>query len=142
MARNRTSLRDEFADLGVDEPLKVDIEGRQLELEVFANDINTFMLIGQKEHNRIEEEDLERLEDTLRRILQRSYLPYYNLAGDKEMSNLSKDKQNEQDEEKKFIENLLARYYIDIFRGVMEELGLADEEIDDEKMEEIKKKAT
>lgn len=142
MARNRTSLRDEFADLGVDEPLKVDIEGRQLELEVFANDINTFMLIGQKEHNRIEEEDLERLEDTLRRILQRSYLPYYNLAGDKEMSNLSKDKQNEQDEEKKFIENLLARYYIDIFRGVMEELGLADEEIDDEKMQEIKKKAT
>lgn len=138
MAR-RDSLKSKFEDIGVDEPLKVEIEGRELKLDVYASDVSTFMLIGQQDGD-VTEEHMDKLESTLRGILHRSYLPYYNIAGDKEMDNLSTDQQNEQEEEKKFIEGLLARYYTDIFTGITEELGWHDGDIDPSGLQKHKKK--
>lgn len=139
MAR-RNSLKNKFGDIGLDEPLKVEIEGENVELDVYAQDVSTFMLVGQQDE--VQEEHMDKLEDTLRRILQRSYLPYYNKAGDREMDNLSSDQEKEQEEEKEFIEGLLARYYIQLFKGITRELGWHDGDIDPSGLKEAKKKAT
>jgi len=136
MAR-RNSLRNKFDDLSLDEPLKVEIEDRELELDVYAGDVTTFMMVGQQED--IDQETMDQLEDTLRKILSRSYLPYYNVAGDKEMQNLSEDQQKEQREEKEFIEGLLVRYYPSLFKGITEALGWHDGDIDATGLEKQKK---
>lgn len=138
MAR-RNSLKNKFGDMSLDEPLKVEIEGRELELDVYANDVSTFMLIGQQDDD-IEQRHLDNLEDTLRKILQRSYLPYYNVAGDKEMEDLHADQEEEQREEKEFIEGLLTRYYIDLFTGITEALGWHEGDIDASGLKKTKKK--
>jgi len=140
MAR-RNSLKNKFDDMSLDEPLKVEIDGRELELEVFAQDVSTFMLIGQQD-DEVEQRHLDSLEETFRKILQRSYLPYYNVAGDYEMEDLSADQEEEQREEKQFIENLLARYYIQLFKGITRELGWHDGDIDPSGLKDAKKKAT
>ena len=139
MAR-RNSLKNKFGDIGLDEPLSVEIEGEELKLDVYANDVSTFMLVGQQDD--VREEHMDKLEETLRTILQRSYLPYFNKAGDKEMENLSQDQEEEQREEKDFIEGLLARYYIQLFKGITEELGWHDGDIDPSGLKDAKKKAT
>lgn len=137
MAR-RNSLKNKFDDMSLDEPLKVEIDGRELELEVFAQDVSTFMLIGQQD-DEVEQRHLDNLEETLRKILQRSYLPYYNVAGDYEMEDLSADQEEEQREEKQFIEGLLTRYYIDLFTGITEALGWHDGDIDASGLQSKKK---
>lgn len=139
MAR-RNSLKNKFGDIGLDEPLSIEIEGEDLNLDVYAQDISTFMLVGQQDQ--VGEEHMAKLEDTLRTILQRSYLPYYNKAGDREMENLSQDQEQQQEEEKEFVEGLLARYYIDLFKGITEELGWHDGDIDPSGLKQTKKKET
>lgn len=139
MAR-RDSLTSKFSDISLDEPIKIEIEDRELELDVFASDLNAFMLIGQQEDD-INMKHLEILEETLRNILQRSYLPYYNLPADEEMDDLTSDQTEQQEEERQAIEGLLTRYYTDIFKGVMAELGWADEEeLDASAIKKTKKK--
>lgn len=126
--RDRDSLRNKFGDMGVNEPLEVEIEGETLELDVYASDVSSLMLIGQQDD--VKEEHMDKLEETLREILYRSYLPYYNEAGGKEMGNLSSDQEREQEEEKEFVEGLLSRYYIQLFTGITEELGWHEGDID------------
>lgn len=133
----RNSLKNKFEDIGVDEPLTVEIEGKTLELDVYAGDVSTFMLVGQQE--KVQEEHMDSLEETLRNILQRSYLPYYNKPADREMNDLDAAKREEQDEEKQFIEGLLARYYTDLFTGITEELGWHDGDIDASGLQDKKK---
>jgi len=133
----RNSLKNKFEDIGVDEPLTVEIEGKTLELDVYAGDVSTFMLVGQQEE--VQEEHMDSLEETLRTILQRSYLPYYNKPADREMNDLDAAKREEQDEEKQFIEGLLARYYTDLFTGITEELGWHDGDIDASGLQDKKK---
>ena len=124
----RNSLRDKFGDIGLNEPLTIEIENQELELDVYANDVSTLMLIGQNDE--VDEEHMKKLETTLRKILQRSYLPYYNKPGDREMEELSPDQQKQQDEEKEFIEGLLSRYFMQLFAKITEELGWHDGDID------------
>lgn len=133
----RNSLKTKFEGIGVDKPMTVEIEGKTLELDVYAGDISTFMLVGQQEE--VGQEHMDDLEDTLRNILHRSYLPYYNKPADREMNDLSAKKQDEQQEEKDFIESLLARYYTDLFTGITEELGWHDGDIDASGLQNKKK---
>lgn len=136
----RRSLRNKFEDLALDKPLEIEIEDRTLELEVYAPDVSTFMLIGQQEE--IEKKHMDDLEKTLRDILYRTYLPYYNKAGDKEMQNLSTDQKDEQEAEKEFIEGLLSRYFLQLFTETTKALGWHDEDINAPGVEEAKKKAS
>lgn len=124
----RNSLRDKFGDMGLNEPLTIEIENQELELDVYAGDVSTLMLVGQQDE--IGEEHMNKLETTLRKVLQRSYLPYYNKAGDREMEELSPDQEKQQDEEKEFIEGLLSRYFIQLFTEITAELGWHDGDID------------
>lgn len=140
MAR-RDSLRNKFSDIALDEPLKIEIEDRELELDVYAGDVSTFMLIGQQEGD-VEQEHLDELEETLRNILQRTYLPYYNKPGDREMQDLTQEQEEEQQDEKKAIEGLLTRYYTQLFTGITEELGWHDGDIDAAGLRDNKKKET
>ncbi len=127
----RESLSKKFGDMGVEDALKVDIDGKTLELDVYASDVTTFMLMGQNE-GEMTEEHMQKLEDTIRRILYRSYLPYYDIANDRLVKdeNLPAAKAEEQEEEKQFIENLLTRYFVDLFTGITEALGWHDGDID------------
>lgn len=133
----RNSLKSKFEGVGVDKPMTVEIEGKTLELDVYAGDVSTFMLIGQQEE--VQQEHMDELEDALRKILQRSYLPYYNKPADREMQDLSAAKKDEQEEEKQFMESLLARYYTDLFTGITEELGWHDGDIDASGLQDKKK---
>lgn len=137
--RDRGSLKEKFQDAGLDKPIKIDIDGRQVELDVRAKDVSTFMLVSGDDD--MTEEHVDKIEDTLRRMLYRSYLPYYNVPADREMTGLSEGKEQEQEEEKEMIESLLAKHYLDIFMGVMQDLGWSDK-VDEKEMNEIKKKAT
>lgn len=128
MAR-RNSLKNKFGDMRLDEPLKIEIEGEEVELDIYAPDVSTFLLVGQNDGD-IQKEHLDMLEDTLRKVLQRSYLPYYNSQGDKEMENLNSDQQKEQEEEKQFIEGLLTRYFMDLYVEIVKELGWSEGDID------------
>lgn len=133
----RDSLRNKFQDLGVDKPLEIEVEGEPLELDVRAKDVSNLMMVGQQDN--VDEETMDKLEETLRRILYRSYLPYYNRAGDKEMESLDQRQEEEQEDEREFIEGLLARYYIDLFTGITQELGWHDGDIDATGLEDAKK---
>jgi len=121
MAR-RNSLKNKFDDMSLDEPLKVEIDGRELELEVFAEDVSTFMLIGQQD-DEVEQRHLDSLEDTLRKILQRSYLPYYDDVRGQEPANLNDSQQQENEKAKEFINGLLVRKLPQLINKMVTELG-------------------
>lgn len=128
MAR-RDRLSDKFSDIALNEPLPIEIDGKQLDLKVQAKDVSTFMMIGQQEGD-INKSHLDDLEETLRKILERSYLPYYNAAADEVMESLSSDQEEEVEREREFIEGLLTRYYLQLFTEITEELGWHDGDID------------
>lgn len=138
MAR-RDRLSDKFSDIALNEPLTVQIEGKELDLRVQAKDVSTFMMIGQQE-GEIGRKHLDALEDTLRTILERSYLPYYNAAADEVMEEITEDQKREVEEERDFIEGLLTRYYLQLFTNITEELGWHDGDIDASGLKENKKK--
>lgn len=118
-------LKTGFDDLANDKHVEVEVDGRSLELDVTVDDLHPIMSMGNMQEP--SEDDVERLTDTLRTVLYRSYLPYWDEARDQEMSNLSDDQQSENEEAKDLVESLLLNHYLDIFVGIMEELGWADE---------------
>lgn len=133
---SRTSLKNKFGDL--DDKCYVEVDGEELELNVRAKDVRAFMYIGNQ--SQMEEKHLEKLENTIRRMLERTYLPYYDETKDEVMSDLSQDQVKANKEEQELIEALLSRHFLDLFIGIMDDLGWADKaDIDSEKIESVKK---
>lgn len=120
-------IKDGFGDLTTDKPVEVDIDGKTLELDMRVDDLHPVMTLGEMENP--SEGEIEKLTETLKHVLYRSYLPYWDEGLDQEMDGLSEEQQSENDEAKQYIENLLLRHYLDIFVGIMEDLGWAEDEM-------------
>lgn len=112
---------DLFGDLALDKPIEVEIEDKTLELEMRVEDLHSLMVLGQAEDP--DEDDIERLTSTLRAILYRTYHPYYDETREQVPDELSKEKQREAEEAEKRLEQLLLKYYMDLFLGISEALG-------------------
>jgi len=120
------TLEDKFAGMAMNEPIKVEIEGETLELDMRVEDIVPLMSMGTNEED-ISEEDVQMLTDTFRKILYRSYLPYWDDVRGQEPNNLSDARQDENDEAKSFLDGLLVRKLPVLINKVVDELGWAEE---------------
>jgi len=120
------TIEDKFAGMAMDEPIKVEIEGETLELDVRVEDIVPLMSMGTQEGD-VDEEDVQKLTETFRTILYRSYLPYWDDVRGQEPNNLSDTRQQENESAKKFINGLLVRKLPVLINEIVEELGWAEE---------------
>jgi len=123
------TLEDKFAGMAFDEPIKIELEGETLELDMRVEDIVPLMSMSGNQDS-ISEEDVQKLTDTFRQILHRSYLPYYDGVRDQEPNNLSDNRQEENDKAKKFIDGLLVRKLPVLISKIVAELGWDDGELD------------
>lgn len=119
------TLKDKFAGMAMDEPIKVEIEGEELELNMRVDDIVPLMSMGTQQGD-ISEEDVETLTDTFRTVLYRSYLPWYDEVRDQEPNNLSDNRKEENEEMKQFIDGMLLRKLPQLINKIVEELGWND----------------
>lgn len=122
------TLEDKFAGMAFDEPIKIEIEGEELELDVRVEDIVPLMSMGNQEGD-VDEEDVETLTETFRDILYRSYLPYYDEVRGQEPQNMSDARKEENEEVKQFINGLLVRKLPQLINKIVSELGW-DEGVD------------
>lgn len=114
-----------FDELAGDRYLTVDIDGNELKLEVFADDLTPIMTVGDKDE--ISEEDVDNITGALRNVLYRTYLPHWNGAQDKPMHDLTDEEKAENEEAKQKAEAILRDYFVDLFRGVIEQLDWDDQ---------------
>src|SRR6056297_157952 len=114
-----------FGDLALDKPITIEIEERELELNMTADDLKPLISLGQTQ--KMEEDHVEKLTEALRKILERSYLPHYDEAKDQPKENLTAEQKQENEEAKKIIEGLLVRYYLKIFMEITKALNWQDE---------------
>lgn len=124
------AIQDKFADLAYDEPVKIQIEDHELELEMDSDDIVPLMSMGGAQ-GQIEESDVEKLKEVFQRVLYRSYLPYWDKERDMEPKSLSDNRQEENDETKKFLDGLLVRKLPVLTNKIVQALGWADEQPQD-----------
>lgn len=121
------TLEDKFGAMGLNGPLEIEIEGEPLELDVDIEDVTPLMSMGGGQGGAdISEEDVEKLTDTFRTILYRSYLPYWDEVRSQEPNNLNDARQQENDEAKEYLDGLLVRKLPVLINKVVEELGWAD----------------
>ena len=120
------TIQEKFAGMAMDEPIKIEIEGEELELDVRVEDIVPLMSMGSDE-DQISEEDVQKLTDTFRTILYRSYLPYWDDVRGQEPNSLSDNRQEENDETKKFLDGLLVRKLPALINKIVDELGWSEE---------------
>lgn len=121
------TLEDKFADMAFDKPIQIELEGETLDLDMRVEDIVPLMSMGASEEGDVGEEEVEVLTDTFRRILYRSYLPYWDDVRGQEPDSLSDARQEENDKAKKVIDGLLVRKLPVLINKIVEELGWADE---------------
>jgi len=119
------TLEDKFAGMAMNEPITVEIEGNELELDVRVEDIVPLMSMGTQEGGEqdIGEEDVQNMTDTFERILYRSYLPYYDDVRGQEPANLNDSQQQENEKAKEFINGLLVRKLPQLINKMVTELG-------------------
>ena len=120
------TLEDKFAGMAMNEPIKIEIEGEELELDMRVEDIVPLMSMGGSQED-IGEDDVQKLTDTFRKILYRSYLPYWDDVRGQEPNNLSDNRKEENDEAKAFLDGLLVRKLPVLINKIVDELGWADE---------------
>lgn len=120
-----TKIQDLFGDLALDKPITVEVEGKELELDMRVDDLHALMAMGQSEE--VDEEEMEKLTDTLRNILYRSYLPHYDKVRDQVPDSIDAEQEAENKEAKEYIEGVILRNYLDLFVGISSELGWQDE---------------
>jgi hypothetical protein len=121
------TLDSKFGDLALNEPIKIEIEGETLELDLGVDDMVPLMSMGSSGGD-IGEDEVEKLTETFRKILYRSYLPYWDKARDKEPANLSNNRQEENEEVKEYVDGLLVRKLPILINKVVNSLGWADSE--------------
>jgi ABC-type transporter MlaC component len=120
------TLENKFEGMSMDEPIKIEIEGEELELDVRVEDIVPMMSMGGQGGQDISEEDVEKLTDTFEKILYRTYLPYYDDVREKEPESLNESRQQENEEAKKFINGLLVRKLPVLINKLVSSLGWND----------------
>jgi len=119
------TLKDKFAGMAMEEPIKIEIEGEELQLDMRVDDIVPLMSMGTKQGD-ISEDDVETLTETFRTVLYRSYLPWYDGVRDQEPNNLSEERKEENEEMKEFIDGMLLRKLPQLINKIVEELGWND----------------
>lgn len=120
------TLEDKFKGLALDEPIKIEIEDEELELDIRVEDIVPLMSMGTNQGD-IGQEDVEMLTDTFRTILYRTYLPYWDDVRGQEPDNLADSAVEENEKVKKHINGLLVRKLPVLINKIVEELGWAEE---------------
>lgn len=115
-------LQDVFSDMALNEPITIELEGREIQLDVRATDLHPLMEMGEGGA------DMDAVHDALQKILQRTYLTHYDHAADEIPDNLSDEEVEENRDDREWIEGLLVRYYPTIFEQLSVELGWQDEE--------------
>jgi hypothetical protein len=120
------TLQDKFGDMAYNEPIKIEVAGEELRLDMGVDDIVPLMSMGGNQGN-VAEEDIDQLVDTIETALYRQYLPYYDEVRDKEPENLAENRQEENREVKEFIDGLLANELPTIINEMVLALGYAEE---------------
>lgn len=120
------TLQDKFGDMAYNEPIKIEVAGEELRLDMGVDDIVPLMSMGGSQGD-VAEEDIDQLVDTIETALYREYLPYYDEVRDKEPENLAENRQEENEEVKEFIDGLLANELPTIINEMVVALGYADE---------------
>lgn len=123
-------INDQFGDLANDKPVQVEVgpedNTKTLELDMRVDDLHPLMVMGESQE--VGEEHAQRLTDVLRTVLYRSYLPHWDDARDEEPRDLTDAQQQENEDAKRTLENVLLKYLPDIFVGISEDLGWQDGE--------------
>lgn len=117
-------IKGEFDELASNKQFTVEIDGKTLVLDLRADDLSPLVTMAGKEVP--DEEDLDRLVGTLRKVLQRSYLPYWDNAKDVEPADLDEAEQKKNEDAKQKVEAILRDYYVDLIQGIVSELGWED----------------
>lgn len=120
------TLEDKFAGMAMNEPIKIEVEGETLELDMRVEDVVPLMSMGANQ-DEIGEEDVQTLTETFRTILYRSYLPYWDDVRGQEPNDLAEARQEENDDAKAFLDGLLVRKLPVLINKIVDELGWADE---------------
>jgi len=136
------NIEDTFKDLSNPGPLEIELgkkgDKKTLELDVDITDIHPLMTLGQG--GELDEEDLEKLTETLKHIFRKSYLPYYNPETREMQKDLTEEQQEEVDKVNEYIESLILKNYFQIFTAITKELGWQDQNEIEEMMERGQKK--
>ncbi len=129
MSRKIDQLKHEFKDLASKDAYSVTLDdGKTLELDVRVPDLSPFLVAS--EQGEMSEELFNRITESLRKILQRSYLPHYDYEKD-----LPKES-DENEEANKLIEKLLLTYIDELMVKVMQVAGLIEEDVDVDELRE------
>lgn len=129
MSRKMNKLKQEFSELASTDNYEVVLEdGKTLELDMRVTDLGPFLTASDQKG--MTEETFEKIVDSLRTILYRSYLPDYNMVKDKP------EDSDENEEAKELVEKLLLAYIDELMVKVMQAAGLIDEDLDFDKLQE------
>lgn len=120
------TLEEKFAGMGLNEPLKIEIEGKEVELEVGTDDIIPLMSMGTSQGD-IEEEDVQKLTEVFRTVLYRTYLPYWDDVRGQEPDSLTEKREKENEEVKEYIDGLLVRKLPVLVEKIIGALGWNDD---------------
>lgn len=120
------ALKNKFEGMAYGQPIEIEVDGETLELDIDADDIVPLMSIG-GQNGEIKEDDVQRLTDTFRKILYRTYLPYWDEARDQEPASMNEAREEENEEVKQYVDGLLTRKLPVLINKMMTELGWTEE---------------
>lgn len=118
-------IKTEYDDLTGKEEFSVEIDGERYKLELDVNDLHPLVAMGGNDTP--DSEDLDNISEALRHVLYRTYLPHWDHIEDKEPGDLTEAQRRENEKAKKKVDAFLRDEYMDLVRGIIEELGWGDE---------------
>jgi len=101
--------------------LDIEVDGEKLELDVRLKDKHKIMSVLSKAKDSLSEEHIEKLSEIFRKILYRSYLPYWDSKIDVEPADLTPEQKQENDKIKQGID----AFMIKKFEAFMTEISIA-----------------
>ncbi len=121
MRKSFKDVKDLFGDL-LGKPITVSVGGKTLDLKIKMSDIHSFMTLkNDPEKPGLSKEDSTKIENTLRQILQRSYIPSWDSKNDSIAVNLTPEQEKENEDTESMLEEFLIRNFLVLFT----EIGIA-----------------
>lgn len=118
-------IKGAFDELAEESNFTVEIEGKELGLDLRIEDLHPLITMASKEEPG--EEDLDKLSESLRTALQRTYVPYWNHNRQEPKRDLSGAKQKENEDAVEKVEAILRNHYVDLVQGIVANLGWEDQ---------------
>lgn len=118
-------IKGGFDELAEESNFTIEIDGKELALDLRVEDLHPLITMASKDEPG--EEDLDKLSNSLRSALQRTYVPHWDASRGKPRTDLSEAKQKENDDAVKKVESILRNHYIDLVQGIVANLGWEDQ---------------